>query len=515
MNKSISHNSGRTPLVSQVRKWMRQAHAQNLLERGGPVVSRRTVVRTVAAGLAATTLGVLPAMAANQPKIVIVGAGMAGLNAAYHLKKRGFTSSIYEGSNRTGGRMFTAKGIMGPGLTTELGGEFIDTGHKDMRDLAREFGFDLLDFGKGFEKTLDIAYYFHGHHFTEADVIAAFQPVAAVMAEDANNFVFDSYQSYNALADQLDHTSIADYLTQAGATGWLYELLDVAYNIEYGLESSEQSSLNLLYLIGTDMTQGFSIYGESDERFTIKGGNQQLTDAITDRLIDQISLGHKLVQIKSRGQGFRLTFDKAGGGTKQVDCDYALLTLPFTMLREVDIQVALPPVKRQAIDELGYGTNAKLIMGFNDRFWRNDGLDGEWFTDNGLQSGWDSSRGQGGTKGSLTYFPGGHNGVLLGAGTPEAQRNLALPLLNQIFPGATSRHNGRVVRFHWPTHPWTKGSYAAYRVGQYTAFSGAEIEPVGQLYFAGEHCSSDFQGYMNGAAETGRRAAKAIALAIH
>lgn len=509
----MHRSSGRTPLFSLSRRWIRAAHEANvsgkcaeeiLTHRQG--VTRRGVLGTALAVAAAPRA----VFAAAGPKVVVVGAGMAGLNATYQLKKKGVRAELYEGSGRTGGRMYTARGVMGNGLTTELGGEFIDSIHRDMRDLCREFGLALRDFEKPSERSYDTTYFFGGSHLTEAQVIAAFQPVADLMAQDQADFVFDSYQSYNQLAYDLDHTPIADYLTQVGATGWLYDLLDVAYNIEYGLETDQQSSLNLLYLIGTSTNQGLELFGESDERFTIEEGNDALTSALACEVDDRTTLGHKLVAVQGRGNGFRLTFQKTGGGFKQVDCDYCLLTLPFTMLRQVDIQVQLSPQKRQAIDELGYGTNSKLILGFGNRIWRADNLNGEWFTDNGAQSGWDSTRLQSGQAGSLTCYSGGQNGLAVGAGTPEHQRNLVLPKLEALFPGASASHNGKVVRFHWPSHPWSLGSYACYKVGQYTQFSGAEFENAGRLYFAGEHCSSDFQGYMNGAAETGRKAANQI-----
>lgn len=513
-----NRSSGRTPLFAHVRKWMRMAHAAN--QSGRPVedviiprasgISRRRVIKAAGAAVAALALRGNNALAATAPRIAIVGGGMAGLNACYQLKKKGFRADIYEGSNRTSGRMLTARGTFGGNLTTELGGEFVDSIHDDMFALCDEFGLELRDFASTRERTYETTYYFSGNHFTEAQVVAAFQPIAEVMAQDQEDFIFDSYRSYNDLAFDLDHTSIAEYLAQAGARGWIYDLLDVAYNIEYGLESDEQSALNLLYLIGTDTSDEFALYGESDERFTIVDGNDTLTSAIASQLDDRITLGHRLIAIQQRGSGFRLTFQKPGGGTKQVDCDFCLLALPFTMLREVDIRVDLPDAKQQAIDQLGYGTNAKLILGFNKRFWRDRGLNGEWFSDNGLQSGWDSSRLQNGQAGSLTCYSGGNAGLDVGISTKELQRKALLPLLDDIFPGAAGRHNGRVVRFHWPTNPWTIGSYAAYRVGQFTQFSGAEIENVGRLFFAGEHCSSDFQGYMNGAAETGRRAANHI-----
>jgi monoamine oxidase len=86
--------------------------------------------------------------------------------------------------------------------------------------------------------------------------------------------------------------------------------------------------------------------------------------------------------------------------------------------------------------------------------------------------------------------------------------------IERAYPGATRERNGKVSRFHWPTFPWSKGSYSCYRPGQWTTIAGSEGLPVGNLFFAGEHCSYDFQGYMNGAAQSGADAAKAIMSAV-
>ncbi|MCS7030134.1 MAG: FAD-dependent oxidoreductase, partial [Gloeomargarita sp. SKYG116] len=143
-------------------------------------------------------------------------------------------------------------------------------------------------------------------------------------------------------------------------------------------------------------------------------------------------------------------------------------------------------------------------------FWRSAGYNGDFFTDAPFQSGWDSSRLQRHRAGSLTLFLGGTPGVQLGQGTPQTQATQFLPAIERLFPGATKQYTGKVTRFHWPSHAFTKGSYACWKVGQYTTIAGAEFAPVGRLFFAGEHTSLDYQGYMNGGAETGRRAAQLI-----
>jgi monoamine oxidase len=180
----------------------------------------------------------------------------------------------------------------------------------------------------------------------------------------------------------------------------------------------------------------------------------------------------------------------------------------------VDIAVPLPAWKQRAIAELGYGTNAKLFAGTNGRPWRAAGFSAESFSDAGYQLCWDHTETQGGAGGGLTLYSGGAAGVAVGEGTAEAQVARLLPGVDAAFPGTAVAFNGRSARFHWPTHPWTMGSYACYRPGQWTSIAGAEIRPVGRLFFAGEHTSYDFQGYMNGAAETGRRAAGAVLEAV-
>jgi monoamine oxidase len=111
-------------------------------------------------------------------------------------------------------------------------------------------------------------------------------------------------------------------------------------------------------------------------------------------------------------------------------------------------------------------------------------------------------------------YLGGQEGVRVGAGSAQSQLSRYLPVLEAAWPAAKGQYNGRVERMHWPTHPFTLASYACYLPGQYSTIAGAEGKPVGKLFFAGEHCSAWYQGFMNGAAETGRLAAKDLQAAL-
>jgi monoamine oxidase len=207
----------------------------------------------------------------------------------------------------------------------------------------------------------------------------------------------------------------------------------------------------------------------------------------------------------------RLTL-RRGGATRVVDAPRVVLALPFTLLRDVRLDLELPPVKRKAIAELGYGTNAKLMVGFSDRVWRTTHrTNGSVTTDLPFQSTWETSRAQTGTAGVLTNFTGGDHGVELGRGSAADQAAELVRALEAVFPGVAAARTGmKEVRFHWPSHPWTRGSYASYLVGQWTSIAGAEGEAVGPLHFAGEHCSLEAQGFMEGGCATGEAAAEAI-----
>jgi monoamine oxidase len=187
-----------------------------------------------------------------------------------------------------------------------------------------------------------------------------------------------------------------------------------------------------------------------------------------------------------------------------------VLAIPFTMLRQVKIDVELPPVKQKAIQELGYGTNAKLMVGFSDRVWRGEPRsNGSVLTDLPFQLTWEATRMQPGTPGVLVDFTGGRHGVEIGEGTPAHQAELFVRDLERVYPGVSDRRTGE-VRMHWPTFEYTKGSYACYLPGQWTGFGGAEGERVGNLHFCGEHTSMDFQGFMEGGCESGTRVAEEI-----
>jgi monoamine oxidase len=277
-----------------------------------------------------------------------------------------------------------------------------------------------------------------------------------------------------------------------------------------GLEIGQQSALNFLTFIGTEDANAFKVFGESDERFHVRGGNDQIPRILAARMGESIETGHVLEAVRKDGDGVRLTF-RRDGASIDVHAGQAILALPFTLLRNVRIDYPLPQRKRNAIDRLAYGTNAKLMIGYDRRPWRTQGANGASMSDLSYQTTWDTTRKQIGPAGVLTNFTGGRHGVELGQGTPRAQADAATAALDRVWPGlAAARTHPREARFHWPTHPWTLGSYACFRPNDWSTLRGVMGEPVGPLFFAGEHCALETQGFMEGGCESGQIAAEAV-----
>jgi monoamine oxidase len=453
----------------------------------------------------------------SQPRIAILGAGVAGLNCAYQLAKKGIYATVYEASGRTGGRILTKNNFISPGLYTECGGEFIDSGHKHMLKLAREFNLPLIDTEAPSEAGLaKDSFYINGHYYDEAAVMQALMPYAEKISADINSLpAYFDFENYTPAVSLFDNMSIAGYFTSLGmpASSFLRKGLEVAYNTEYGTEVSEQSAINFLFLFSVNPNKGtYKIFGVSDERYKIEGGNQRITDALFNALQGQVQLNKLVTKIKLNNNNvYKLYFDDSSTAL----ADILIVTIPFSVLRNINLtELALPTWKKNAIQNLGYGTNSKLIMGFNERVWRNYQHSGYLFTNgnaqaasNYIQTGWDSSQLQPVTQGSYTVFQGGNQGLALSL----AQAPVFLQQLNTIWPGTAAAYTGTAKLMYWPANPYSLGSYACWRVGQVTTIKGAEYKAIGRLFFAGEHTSGNNQGYMEGGAETGAAVAKEIA----
>ena len=507
-------------------------------------VSRRDFIR--AAGGAAVGLslvgpaGVLrAAVAASQPRIGIMGAGIAGLSAALRLQDKGFASTVFESSDRIGGRMHSlSSGYWQSGQTSEWCGELIDSNHKTIMNLANRFNLPLVDMLAAQPTGSEDTYYVHGHYYPWAQAVSDFSPVADTLKAQLKQAPFPTlYNTYTAFGQYLDNLSAYDWIEKyvpGGHASDFGELLDSAYNQEYGLDTTSQSSLNVVYLLGYQPPKqsagSFAWYGVSDERYHIFGGNQQLPLAIASHIqatspACTIRTQWRMTAIQVTSSGILCSF-ATPSGTVQQTFDEVILTMPFGVLRGLDYSGAgFDSLKQIAITQLGYGTNTKMNLQVDSRFWNGTGAwpgisDGTIYTDLPFENSWEATRGQPGSTGIVVLFTGGSYGAQIKLPQPYMTTSPGSPAtsyvtqylqqLETVWPGAKRQWNGQAtVSTPW-SDPNLLGSYSCWTTGQYTFFSGYEGVRQGNIHFAGEHCTINFQGFMEGGAEEGIRAANEV-----
>jgi monoamine oxidase len=513
----------RTPLLTEV---------QRLAAYFDRPVSRREFIKVTGAAVGAAAIsGPVAAFAAAPPRIAIVGGGIAGLHAALTLQDAGYAATVYEASSRVGGRMHSDTTSWENAQTSEHCGELIDSGHKTILKLANRFNLATVDLLGAEPNHSDDVYYFGGDYYPRAQAIIDFGPVYKAVHKDASAASYPTLYNLSTPAGQaLDRMSVHDWIDSrvpGGHSSRMGQLLDVAYNIEYGNVTTEQSALNLVYLLAYQPVPGnFRIFGASDERYHIAGGNERLPQAIAASLPpSSIKLNTALTAIAKNANGtFGLSFSSPAGPSTST-FDRVILALPFSVLRRLNYRKAgFDSLKVTAITELGYGKNAKLHLQFRSRYWNRSwpqvGIsNGGTFADTGYQNTWDVTRGQGGATGILVDYTGGGVPAASFSGQPSAADAAAyartfLSQIEPVFPGITAQWNGRATLDTPATDQNLRGSYSYWKVGQYTKFGGYEKArqpfPDGTCHFAGEHCSQDFQGYMEGGASEGARAAGEI-----
>ena len=495
--------------------------------------SRREWLKTVgragaagAAAFAASPVHRVVAAGQRMPSldIGIVGAGLAGLACAESLAASGIAATVYDANTRAGGRCWSLRGLF-PGQVAERGGEFIDNLHKTMLRYAGRYGLAVEDVTK---EPGEVFYYFAGQHVSESTVVDEFRDFVRAMRLDLRQLSGDvTALSFSDADAALDRTSLRAYLEGANGANLVAgpvarAAISEAYVAEYGLETDEQSCLNFLLFVHADRRSKFTPFGVfSDERYHLLDGNDAIVQGLEQDLLRPIEYGMRLAAVRrTPADAVELTFDTAGGAISRSH-DAVVLAIPFTTLRaaSLDATLALPPEQRAAIENLGYGANAKMMVGFHGRPWTAQGGNGAAYSDLAhLQTTWETNPARAtAARGVLTDYSGGDRGASLNPGAVQLEAGRFLADLDRVFPGADAaaqRPGGSVLAHleHWPSNPLTLGSYTCYRPGQFTTVAGLEALPAGNVYFAGEHANSfyEWQGFMEGAALSGIDAAAAI-----
>lgn len=556
----------KTPLLSSIKKILREHHLSR--QTGIPVdeirerwnelkkddyINHLTRRRFLSCFIGASATGLISSIFRkassniNEPRIAIIGAGLAGLTAALTLADSGIAATIYEASETSiGGRMQTVRsatassgcslchGTKGKSnfawndnQYTDPFAELIDSTHPVMLSLVRRFKLPLIDLIAAQPKGSEDTYYFFGNYYKKAQADQDFANLYPLLRADLRAAGYPTtYNQSTPAGRALDMMSIYEWIelrVPGGHNSPLGRLLDAAYNIEYGAETIDQSALNLIYLLAYNKPNSFSIFGESDERYRIAGGADLLPRAIASYLgPSSIKMGWKLEAIALASDG---TYILSFNGRREVRADYVILAFPFAVLRNLDYSRAgFDPLKIKAIKELGAGIDGKMHLQFTSRYWNEPGAwgisNGNTYSDTGYQCTWDATRGQSGKCGILVNYTGGKvtassylkhpygdslndNSVI-----KDAQRFLSQ--LEPIFPGISSKWNGKADESLAHLNPLWNSSYAYWRVGQYQTIAGYERVRQRNILFAGEHTSLDYQGWMEGAASEGIRAAKEL-----
>jgi len=503
-----------------------RAHASQLRTRREWL---KTVMRAGAAGVAAAITAPAARLGAVTQKknpsldVGIVGAGLAGLACADRLASRGVAAHVYEASARVGGRVHSLRGLF-PGQVAERGGEFIDNPHKIMLGYARRFDLATEDVLK---LPGDVVYYFNNQFVPEARIVDEFREFVTAMRVDLRTLSSEpSALTHNDADVTIDQINLLAYLEGANGSGVVAgpnakAAITEAYVAEYGLEPDEQSCLNFLLFIHADRRSKFTPFGVSDERYHVLDGNDGITTRLAQSLPRAIENGMRLTRVRKTSSGaIELSFQTPGGPVTRTH-DAAVIAIPFTTLRDVDLDanLNLPAAQRAAIANLGYGMNAKMMVGFTSRPWLADGSNGGAYSDlEHLQTTWESNPTRAGaTRAIITDYSGGDRGSALDPANVNSEAALFVADLDKVYPGAEAaarRVGGQIVAHleHWPANPLTRGSYTSYRPGQFTTIAGLEGLPAGNLFFAGEHANSfyEWQGFMEGAALSGIDAAQAL-----
>src|SRR6202171_3270176 len=420
----------RTPLLSRFQELFAAfKEADPSGGRATPVQERRRQRRLTARAFpkvggaavgAAAVSGPMTAWAApkrksrQQGRIAIIGGGISGLNAALTLQDAGIASTVYEASGRVGGRMHSDTTSWLNGQTSEHCGELIDTGHATILALAQRFNLPVVNLHDAEPPNSTETYFFGGAYYSAAQANTDFQPVFARLNADNTAAPFPTlYNQSTEAGRDLDHMSVYQWIESrvpGGHSSKMGKLLDVAYNIEYGNVTTQQSSLNLVYLLFN--TRQFVVFGASDETFHIAGGNERLPKAIKAALPpSSVKLNTRLTGIvHNPDNSYRLKFD-APEGTINATADRVIMAIPFSVLRTILTSDAsyraagFTALKQTAITQLGYGKNAKLQLQFDNRMWDQHGpwgvSTGTSFSDTGYQNAWDVTRAQNGTTGIM------------------------------------------------------------------------------------------------------------------
>lgn len=438
--------------------------------------------------------------------VIVVGAGLAGLTCALELEQAGLKVTVLEARNRVGGRVWTFRGFAS-GQVAEAGGEFIEAGHLRMSALADRFGLELAQarfIRPGYHRWARLMGRSAPAHDATTwglDLDAALERIWHDLARLAPLVPDPARPHLAPNAITLDQQTAADWFASLDLPPAVRLTYENRIRGEFTVEADRFSLLDL----ARNASLLYADPNNDSPSFRIVDGNDQLPTCIAT-LLQDLRLTTPVSAIDWSPEWVTVT--TAAGA---VSARALVLAVPLTVARTLDFWPALPPEHQTAIYKVSYGAINKICVHYRRRWWHDLGWSGLLVNDEPLGYIWEATNGannDGDQAGILTAYIGGRPGMAAAALDDAARIQMVLDVLEDLYP--PSRHDLVATRtVAWNNEAFTRGSYLAYGPGQVVAHWATLFEPVGPIWFAGEHAAVN-QGYMEGAVESGQRVAREV-----
>ena len=462
--------------------------------------------RELLTGAAALALAPRAARAAA-PKpetVIIVGAGLAGLAAAYRLREAGKRVTVLEARDVPGGRVRTARAPFDDGLYGELGAARIPDTHSFVVDWVNRFGLSLVPFGPVPASALLVMDGMRAH---ADDPSAGEMLVRDLLPEERKLTPGALATRYLAgLPDDLsmrnvdaaafarwavyDKTTWPAWLRARGASPGAVRLMTL------GTVSDKVSALYVL--------RQMFLHRGMRQFLKIAGGMEALPNAFAAALKSEIRYNCEVVRIARAANDVRVTF-RVNGKNETIAADHAVVTLPFSILRDVTVDPPFSPEKSAAIAATAYQPVTRFLLQTKNRFWHQQGLTGA--ARNDTAEFWDASFGQKSAKGLLSVTTRDTDAL---SRMQSVDKRLAhgIAIGAEAFPDIKLQFQ-KGLTHNWFQEPWSKGAFAVFYPGQMTRWGAGLGNAEGRIHFAGEHVSA-FPGWMEGALTSAERVAQEI-----
>lgn len=438
--------------------------------------------------------------------VVIVGAGLAGLSAARALVDTGARVVVLEARDRVGGRTL-GRDICGRVL--DLGGQWIGPGQDRLEKLTRDLGVQTFPtYHKG-KKIL----YRNGKLSHYSGTIPSLPLPGLLVLQWAlskldrlTNDVPSSQPSAMHDAAAFDGQTVETFARKYMPRADVRDLFNAAVRVVFGAEPHEMSMLYFLTYLraGGGLMKLVEIDGGAQERRFV-GSSQELSLRLAAKLGDSVVLSSPVRRIEHKDEGLVVTSDAA-----TVRATYAIVAIPPVLANRIDFQPLLPVSRDALAGRMPMGSAAKCIAVYDRPFWREEGFSGEAVTNTGPLSVVFDNCSHDGAVNALLGFVMGDEARLFSSRPPAERRDAVLDSLAKMF-GEKARTPTEYVEFDWSAEEWSRGCPVANMApGAMLSCGPALRAPVGRIHWAGTETATEWTGYMEGALQSGERAAREV-----